>query len=266
MGRTPVHVAMYSGGASSAYVAYLMVRKYGSENSILLFTDTLWEHEDNYRFMYDVAEYIGLEITTRVDGRTPEEVFEQTRFLGNSRLAKCSSELKVKQTVIFIEELRLKGYEPILYFGIGPHEKHRKDNLTEFYSHQALENVETRFPLIDLNLSDTDIKSIIENEWKIQLPAMYKEGFSHANCGGRCVRGGFNHYKHLYLTWPHKYREQEEMEEKIREMLGDVTILKKKDGTSLTLKKYREQIEQSLEDGEAPVEEEDSVPCVCVYA
>ncbi|WP_307016510.1 phosphoadenosine phosphosulfate reductase domain-containing protein [Alicyclobacillus cycloheptanicus] len=210
MTRTPVHVAMFSGGASSAYVAYLMAQRYGKENSILFFTDTLWEHEDNYRFMYDVATYIGLEVTRRVDGRTPEEVFEETRFLGNSRLAKCSSQLKVRQTVIFIEELRSEGYEPILYFGIGPHEKHRKESLAQLYSHQALEPVETRFPLIDLNLSDSDIKSIIENEWKIELPLMYKMGFSHANCGGRCVRGGFNHYRHLYLTWPDEYRKQEE--------------------------------------------------------
>lgn len=35
MTRKPVHVAMYSGGASSAYVAYHMVQTYGRENSIL---------------------------------------------------------------------------------------------------------------------------------------------------------------------------------------------------------------------------------------
>jgi len=266
MDRKPVHVAMYSGGASSAYVAYLMALKHGKDNSILFFTDTLWEHEDNYRFMYDVASYIGLDVTSRVDGRTPEEVFEQTRFLGNSRLAKCSSELKVRQTVIFIEELRTQGYEPILYFGIGPHEKHRKDNLSALYAHQALEPVETRYPLIDLNLSDSDIKSIIQTQWKIDLPVMYDMGFAHANCGGRCVRGGFQHYRHLYMTWPDTFLEQEAMENKLREMLGDVTILKKKDGTSITLQKYREQIEASLREGTAIVDEEDTIPCVCVYA
>ncbi len=266
MDRKKVHVAMFSGGASSAYVAYLMAQKHGKENCILFFTDTLWEHEDNYRFMYDVASYIGLDVTRRVDGRTPEEVYEQTRFLGNSRLAKCSSELKVRQTVIFIEELRGNGHEPILYFGIGPHEKHRKDSLTALYEHQALEPVETRFPLVDLNLSDAEIKSIIKDEWKIDLPIMYELGFTHANCGGRCVRGGFQHYKHLYLTWPEEYREQEKMENRLRERLGEVTILKKKDGTSMTLQRYREQIEESLQEGSTFVDEEDAIPCACVYS
>lgn len=265
MDRKPIHVAMYSGGASSAYVAYLMVQAHGKENSILFFTDTLWEHEDNYRFMYEVADFLGLEMTIAIDGRTPEEVFEQTRFIGNSRLAKCSSELKVRQTVIFLENLRLNGYEPILYFGIGPHESHRKENIQELYKHHLLEPpVETRFPLIDGNIKDKDLKKIIEKDWKIKLPLMYEKGFSHANCGGRCVRGGMNHYKHLLQTWPEVYQKQEEMEKRLREQLGDATILKR-GGMPLTLEQFRMEIEAGQRlNGEESIE--DDVPCVCVFA
>lgn len=264
MTRKPVHIAMFSGGAASAYVAYLMVNKYGKENCKLFFTDTLWEHKDNFRFMNEVADYLGLEIIKRRDGRTPEEVFLETRFLGNSRLAKCSSELKVRQTVIFIEELRDQGFEPILYFGIGPHEIHRRDNLKEFYSHQPLEPVETRFPLIEANLKDIDIKSIIENEWKIKLPIMYELGFAHANCGGRCVRGGLSHYRHLYKVWPEKYLEQERMEKRLREHLGNVTILKR-NGQPLTLEQYRLEMEENQVSSDYNIDEENVIPCVCVY-
>lgn len=264
MDRKTKHVAMFSGGAASAYVAYLMVQRHGVENCLLFFTDTLWEHPDNYRFMYDVADYIGIEFKHVMDTRTPETVFMETRFLGNSRLAKCSSELKVRQTVIFIEELRDQGYEPILYFGIGPHERHRQENLTEFYAHQALEPVETRFPLIDSNLKDMDLKAIIENEWKIKLPEMYYLGFSHANCGGRCVRGGLNHYEHLYKTWPDVYKQQEEMENRLRELLGNVTILKR-DSKPLTLKQYREELEAGIRVNNMNPEENETIPCVCVF-
>ncbi|MGB6409042.1 MAG: hypothetical protein WBF39_16300, partial [Planococcus donghaensis] len=163
MERKKVHVAMYSGGASSAYVAYQMVQAHGKENCILFFTNTLWEDEDNYRFMYEVSDYIGVEITERVDGRTPEEVFYDYRFLGNSRLAKCSEELKVQQTIVFLEELRdVHNLEPVLYFGIGPHETHRSDNLKEFYAHRPLEPIETRFPMIETFREDIDVNSIIE--------------------------------------------------------------------------------------------------------
>jgi 3'-phosphoadenosine 5'-phosphosulfate sulfotransferase (PAPS reductase)/FAD synthetase len=263
MDKKPIHVAMFSGGASSAYVAYLMVNLHGQENCRLFFTDTLWEHDDNYRFMYEVSDYLGLEIVKRRDGRTPEEVFVETRFLGNSRLAKCSSELKVKQTVIYIEELRDEGFEPILYFGIGPHEAHRKDNLSDLYSHHSLGPVQTRFPLIEGNLRDVDVKSIIQDEWKIKLPEMYELGFSHANCGGRCVRGGMSHYRHLYNVWPDKYLEQEQMENRLREYLGNVTILKRK-GQPLSLEQFRLEIEGAAPDN--PVDEENELPCVCVFS
>jgi 3'-phosphoadenosine 5'-phosphosulfate sulfotransferase (PAPS reductase)/FAD synthetase len=266
MGRKKKHVAMFSGGAASAYVAYLMVQKHGKEDSLLFFTDTQWEHLDNIRFMNDVAEYIGVDFKHVLDKdlRTPEDVFIETRFLGNSRLAKCSSELKVKQTVIFIEELREEGYEPVLYFGIGPHEKHRQQNLIDFYAHQALEPVETRFPLIDANIKDINLKIVIEKEWKIKLPEMYYLGFSHANCGGRCVRGGLNHYEHLFNTWPEVYKKQEEMEERIREMLGNVTILKR-NSQPLTLKEYRGEIESGQRLKSRDIKEEDDIPCVCLF-
>ncbi|MGF7048381.1 3'-phosphoadenosine 5'-phosphosulfate sulfotransferase (PAPS reductase)/FAD synthetase [Paenibacillus sp. DS2015] len=273
MNRKPVHVAMFSGGAASAYVTYQMVQTHGKENSILFFTNTLWEDDDNYRFMYEVADYIGIEITERVDGRTPEEVFEDTRFLGNSRLAKCSSELKVRQTVIFIEDLRDQGLEPILYFGIGAHEKQRAENLKDFYGHQSLESVETRFPMFEGNIKDVDAKRVIIEEWGIKLPRMYDLGFSHANCGGRCVRGGFKHYADLYRIWPHKFQEQEEMEERMRETLGDVSILKSKDtGKAYTLREYRMYLEiinkgiDEVASASLIPEEDDMVPCVCVYS
>lgn len=266
MERTPVHVAMFSGGAASSYVAYKMVQAHGKENSILFFTNTLWEDDDNYRFMDEIADYIGIEITERIDGRTPEEVFYDYRFLGNSRLAKCSEELKVYQTIVFLEELRDKhNLEPILYFGIGPHESHRADNLREFYKHYPLEPIETRFPMIETFREDIDAKSIIENEWGIKLPRMYEMGFSHANCGGRCVRGGFGHYALLYKVWPERYKEQEEMEENFRKHFEkDVSILKK-NGGPYTLKEYREQMDREGVDNLINIKDE-TVPCVCSFS
>ncbi|MGQ7280413.1 phosphoadenosine phosphosulfate reductase domain-containing protein [Brevibacillus thermoruber] len=263
MKRKPVHVSMFSGGASSAFVAYHMVQTFGKENCILFFTNTLWEHEDNYRFMHEVADYIGLEITYRTDGRTPEEVFYDYRYMGNSRLAKCSEELKVRQTVLFIEELRSDhGLEPILYFGIGRHEQHRAENLKQFYEHYPLEPVETRFPLITTFKEEVNVKQIIEEEWGIRLPEMYKLGFAHANCGGRCVRGGFRHYAQLYKIWPDVYYEQEEMEERFRQTFNkDVSILKR-NGGPFTLRQFRELLEREGVD-KYLCQEEDTVPCVC---
>lgn len=265
-GRKTVHVAMFSGGASSAYVAYHIVQKYGKENCVLFFTDTLWEDIDNYRFMDEVAEYIGLEITYRIDGRTPEEVFHDVRFLGNSRMAKCSEELKVRQTLIYLEELRDEyNLEPILYFGIGPHEQHRAINLQNFYEHNPIEPIATRFPMIETFTEDLDTKKIIRDEWKIALPRMYGFGFSHANCAGRCVRGGLGHYALLYKVWPDQYAEQEAMEERFRKKFDkDVSILKR-NSKAFTLREYREIMDRDGIDKYLS-EKDDTIPCVCSYS
>jgi hypothetical protein len=313
--RRPVHIAMFSGGAGSAYVAYQMVQAHGKENCKLFFTNTLWEDDDNYRFMEEIAEYIDIEITEVVDGRTPEEVFYDNKFLGNSRLAKCSEELKVKQTLIYMEELRdNENLEPILYFGIAPHEKSRRSNeelnqeesilitsesrdenirkaagIRSFYEHYPIEKIESRFPLIETHRRDLDAKGIIENEWGIKLPRMYtvaiekaeKEnnplaellvkngvyGFLHANCGGRCVRGGLQHYATLYALWPDRYKEQEEMEERFNVYFDKekfVTILKK-EGTSYSLKQLREDIErEGIE--KFLFTKDEHIPCVCSFS
>lgn len=264
--RKPVHVAMFSGGAASAYVAYYIVQKYGKENCVLFFTDTLWEDIDNYRFMEEVAEYIGLDITYRTDGRTPEEVFNDVHFLGNSRMAKCSEELKVRQTLIYLEELRdIHNLEPILYFGISPHEQHRAVNLQNFYEHNPIEPIATRFPMIEIFKGDMDAKKIIRDEWKIALPRMYGLGFSHANCAGRCVRGGLGHYALLYKVWPDQYLEQEAMEERFRQKFNkDVSILKR-NSKAFTLREYRKLMDRDGIDVYLS-EKEDTIPCICSYS
>jgi len=261
---------MFSGGASSAFVAKWVVDKFGKENSILLFTDTLWEDKDNYRFLEEAAEYIGIEITKKVDGRTPEEVFFEQKFLGNARFAKCSEELKVKQTLIFIEELRLQNFEPILYFGIGPHEMDRAASLTHHYEHFPLEPVKCVFPMIDSISSEVKARTIIQNEWKISLPRMYQLGFHHANCSGRCVRGGLHHYANLFLEWPDIYAEQENMEERFRTQFNLDVSMMKKDGRPYTLKEHREKFLENMSRDQlieyAKERDNDNIPCFCSFS
>lgn len=268
--RKEKHVVLFSGGASSSYVAKWVVDKYGKENVILFHTDTLWEDEDNIRFMEECAAYLGIEITRKVDGRTPEDVFFEQKFLGNARFAKCSEELKVKQTLIFIEELREQGIEPILYFGIGPHEKQRADRLVYHYEHLPKEPVKCQFPMIDAIDKEIKVREIIKNEWGIKLPRMYELGFSHANCSGRCVRGGFYHYAKLYLIWPHKYSEQEDMERRFNNEFNlNVSILKR-DGSPYTLERYRVEVLEKMTKEElkayASEDKDEVVPSFCSFS
>lgn len=274
MDRIAKHVCMFSTGLSSAVMLDMMIRQYGKENVIPFLTDTLWEDEDNYRFMNEVMQHLEIEPTVFKDGRTPEQVFFDSRFLGNFGTAPCSKDLKMKQTVIFVEELRLQGIEPILYFGIGKHEIERTDRITYNYSHECLEPVQCRYPLTQVSLNNDMMRKIVEGTWKIRVPRMYDYGFSHANCAGRCVKGGIGHYQLLYQVWPDRYKAQEEMESKFRTEINDYTIMKKYIGLDregkrvyrpYSLTELREDIERfGFIQQDMFIEYNQEFPCACI--
>ena len=88
------YIVSYSGGIGSAITAQMVVDKYGAENTVLLFSDTNMEDPDLYRFNKDVSNLLQVPITRIADGRTPWEVFEDVKFIGNSRIDPCSQILK----------------------------------------------------------------------------------------------------------------------------------------------------------------------------
>ncbi|MGI6359484.1 MAG: hypothetical protein ACOX02_00365 [Acholeplasmatales bacterium] len=58
--------------------------------------------------------------------------------------------------------------------------------------------------------------------------------------------GGLNHYAKLYLIWPHKYQEQEDMERRFnKEFNLNVSILKR-DGKPYTLETYRKDVLEKM--------------------
>lgn len=61
---------------------------------------------------------------------------------------------------------------------------------------------------------------------------MYELGFDHNNCGGTCVRAGQRQWKHLLEILPERYAHAEGQEEELRELLGDVSILRDRRGGS----------------------------------
>ena len=318
----PLHVVMFSTGAGSAYLAKYVLDKYGSEDTVLLMTDTKWEDEDNYRFLKDVSSYLGKEITFQNDGRTPEDIFHEQLYFGNFGTAPCSKELKMKQTFLYVQEKIEEGYLPILYFGIGYGEIQRAPRIAFNYKHNVdvfEDGVEVRFPLVgevdgqpvngdhlfhgtddfekekmpktrskaiyerldEQNFKPCSVqpKQVISEQWGIKLPQMYELGFSHANCAGRCIKGGFNHYRTLFKVWPDVYLEQEKMERKINEKQiakgkKPYTILGKDklqpDGTkkkeAYSLEKYRKEVlEMENQLDIFNFIEEDEKPCECIF-
>jgi hypothetical protein len=77
----------------------------------------------------------------------------------------------------------------------------------------------------------------------IEIPRLYKLGFSHNNCKGFCFKAGIGHFKKLYEKDKNFYLECENREQVLINKIGkEVAILKRK-GKPFTLKQLRELIE-----------------------
>jgi hypothetical protein len=322
------HVVMFSGGAGSSWVGKYVTDKYGWADTILLHTDTKWEDEDNYRFMKDCSQHIGVGITTIADGRTPEDIFRQDNYFGNFGTAPCSKKLKMAQTFEYIQELFAQGIKPILYFGIDYSEVRRAPRIAYNYKHNVdvfEDGLEVRFPLIgevdgtavngEQLLFGTDYlnegnmprmkndmvfdclakqnfvkceanpKKEIAEEWGVKLPRMYAMGYSHANCGSRCVKAGKGHWALTYKVMPERYAEMEKIEQEINESQmakngRRYTILSrqvetgefddkgkpKKKKVPYSLKEYREEVLEAKQPEQLSLlDDENDGPCECVF-
>lgn len=233
---------MFSGGAGSWAAAKRVAEQHGTGGLALLFTDTLIEDADLYRFLEEAAANVGGELVRIADGRTPWEIFRERRFLGNTRVDLCSRILKRELAEVWLAE-HCDPAETTVYVGIDWTEEHRFHRMRDRYAERGW-----RFeaPLCDRPLiSKPDVLAWLDREG-IRPPRLYALGFAHNNCGGGCVKAGQGHFAHLLKTLPERYAEWEDQEERLRSELGDVAILRDRRGGEtkpMPLRVLRERLE-----------------------
>lgn len=235
------HIVFYSGGIGSWYAAKRVIEKHGKENVILLFTDTKTEDEDLYRFLEESAKKIDVHLEIIANGKTVWEVFEHNKFLGNSRIAPCSRELKQKTASKWIKK-NFKPNECILYLGIDWTEMHRVESPKKNWLPYVVEFPMTEQPFVDKYKMLDALK-----QYQIEVPKLYKLGFSHNNCGGFCCRVGQGHFINLLQKMPERYKYHEEKEQHFIKTIGKEQAMLRKtiDGerVNYTLKQLREDFE-----------------------
>ena len=203
---THQHIVSISGGSASAVAADRVINRYGSENTILWFADTLWEDEDLYRFLDDLETRWEKPIVRFTDGRTPLEVAEDKKLIPNSWAAPCSHVLKQIPFKAFLE----KQSKPVtVHLGLDFTEEHRHAKPKEIY--EGIDGVTVDFPLMWEPLPFMGYTTTIE-EWGIKPPRLYQYGFPHNNCGGRCVRQGIKEWLRLKKFMPERFNEVRDWE------------------------------------------------------
>ncbi len=213
------HIIFFSGGKSSFSVADYVKTNYPDDNIVLYFTDTLWEDEDLYRFIYEASDKLKLPLLYHSRGITPPQLMIQQRFMANSRAGTCSKILKMKVSADYlkkgivpeIEKWHNKEYlkaedfitDATLYFGIGFEEMHREGPIRHNWKPFKIE-----MPLIENVIDNNEVLK----KYGIRQPRLYDMNFAHNNCKGRCVKAGQGHFKNLLMKDENTFIELMEQE------------------------------------------------------
>ena len=230
-----------SGGLASAISAERVIQRYGRENTLLWFADTLYEDDDLYRFLLECMQRWQGTLYWYTDGRTPLEVAAQKKLIPCNLAAPCSYELKVKPFRQFIQAMPTL---PVVYIGLDRWEKRRLASVTQSYG-KAIPSVVVDYPLLWEPYEARPFVDVCRQDWSIEPPRLYALGFSHNNCGGRCVRQGIREWVRLGTHFPDRYQACEEWEQEQRAQGGAranrsfCAIQRNKQKFSLTLSDIR---------------------------
>jgi hypothetical protein len=238
------HVVMWSGGITSWATARHVIAEHGAASTTLLFADTLAEDEGLHAFNDAASAQLGVPITRVADGRDPWQVFEDRRWLGNTRIAQCSLELKLKPCEEWLAASPGHTFgNTTLHVGIDWTETERLPAIVKGWAPWTVDAPLTRPPYRDKRQLLDEARDA-----GLPVPRLYRLGFAHNNCGGACVKGGQAQWVRLLDVFPERYARAEAAEVKMRALLGkDVSILRDRTGGTtkpLTLAALRLRIEE----------------------
>lgn len=204
------HIVLFSGGLSSSYVAYLVIKEFGHKDVVLLHTPTFSENHDADTFRCQVARYLKHPITEWGDGRDVWELSEDNHCIPGQFIPFCTQQLKQKMKEEYYKYLKEQGENFIEYIGFGTDEYRR---VQKAYARNEKLGRKVRFPIFEKKISSEEIRNIIQNEWKIKIPSAY-EHLTHNNCVP-CFKAGKKSWR-VYWEYNRKeFNKAKELEKKI---------------------------------------------------
>ncbi len=163
----------YSGGIASA--VSVLIAHAAKLNYSVVFADTLIEDEDLHRFTNDLCKVIDIDLITLSTGKTPWDVFRDHRYIGNTRTAHCSVDLKTKPVMRFLE-MNAEPSDPLV-LGMDWSELDRIERAQRVWDRPVVSL------LNEYKVTRPMYKSILKG-YGLTPPRLYDYGFPHNNCGG----------------------------------------------------------------------------------
>jgi hypothetical protein len=209
------HVVNFSGGLCSFWAAWRVKERFGTDNMVLLFADTLIEDAGLYRFNEQASSILGVPITRISIELTPWELFRREGLIGNNRFPICSVMLKREPLNEWHRRYLLSVHEEgqqtffgehrssaVIYVGFDWSEGHRVADLRRELPEWRIEAPMTEAPIWDKCRMEREARAL-----GLEISQLYTLGFPHDNCGGRCVRAGISQWVHLYRVLPSRFVE-----------------------------------------------------------
>lgn len=194
--ETPRIVCQFSCGAASAVATKLAIAEYASTHDVVVVNAYIKEeHEDNRRFLADCEKWFGQSVVVLRDekyGASTLEVFRRTQYIKGPYGASCTSRLKRR----VLDEWSKPG--DIMVFGYTAEETERLERFQDRHPERPV-----IAPLIERGLTKSDCKAMVERAG-IQLPYMYRAGYSNANCIG-CIKGGLGYWRAIRVDFPEHF-------------------------------------------------------------
>jgi hypothetical protein len=213
------YVMSLSGGLSSAVAADRAIARHGRRRVLLWFADTSWEDGDLHRFLGDCMARWGGRLYRYRDGRTPLQVAEDRRIIPNQKHAPCSFVLKIEPFTRWLWTLP----KPVtVLLGLDWREMHRITERRRWHRKagkprapvgyaRKVAGVYEDFPHLWKPYEFRPYAEVVRS-WGIEPPRLYAAGFSHNNCGGRCVKEGIAEWLLLRDTFPERFAEVRDWE------------------------------------------------------
>jgi len=235
-------ICMFSGGLTSYEATVRTIQKYGIERVRIWFADTQNESADLYRFMDEIKKAKGWNIEMISVGLDLWSLFNKEKFIANTRADICSRKLKREPLRKKLKEEFPDPDKAVVVIGMDFTEGDRlKRAINNQLPYKCIAPC-AEHPLVDKCKIAEDLE-----EFNIEPPDLYKDGFPHANCDGFCIKAGLAHFGHLLKERPWVYKYHEDQEQAFRYRHGkDVSVLRDRRGGGVkpyTLKQLREEIE-----------------------
>lgn len=245
-------ISWFSGGITSTIATYLALQRYGKDNVEIIFFETGQHHPDNERFFKEVEEKMFKKKISIRRNKKYDDLWDvlSRGYINSPNGAYCTHQLK-KRVRIQMEKIVDFDHQ---VFGFE-YEKKQINRAIRFL--EQYPDSKAIFPLIEEKMSKQDCLKAFENIG-IEIPMMYKMGYTNNNCVG-CVKGGQGYWNKIRRDFPDVFDRMAKLEREV-----GATCLKKTVGKK-SRKLYLDELDPEAGRMDKPIVDECGVICTTEF-